>query len=237
MSFVLSQSVDIAAVAVLGALVHFVLGVRALRCKTASALSRFSVASVELAIGVLVFFAAISPVIGYGLLCLAIASVFLFDLLQDERTPRRRVASLTPRPAADVVPASWVAIAVLSPVMLAPYVVLDEQRAAALMVGVCVLVMAGIAWRIASAPMRLEGEDIQSERICDAASRSLKVGLTAVVAIGSIFVFICFVNANLAAVSPLQQNLLCVSSLTWAVMLAWVALYGRLLHGHTYSES
>jgi hypothetical protein len=121
--------------------------------------------------------------------------------------------------------------------MLAPYVVLDEQRAAALMVGVCVLVMAGIAWRIASAPMRLEGEDTQSERICDAASRSLKVGLTAVVAIGSIFVFICFVNANLAAVSPLQQNLLCVSSLTWAVMLAWVALYGRLLHGHTYSES
>jgi hypothetical protein len=237
MSFEISQNVDIAVVAMVGAIVHVVLGVRTLGCNVASALSRFSAALVEVAISVLVFFAVISPVVGYGLVCLAIVSVFFFDLVQDERTRRRRVASLTPRPAADVVPASWVAIAAFSPLMLAPYVVLDEQRAAALMVGACAFGMAGIAWRIASAPIRLEGEDIQSERLRDVATRSLKVGLTAVVAIGTIFVFISFVNVSLAAVSPLQQNVLFMSSLTWIVMLAWVSLYARLLYGRTYCAS
>jgi len=203
----------------------------------ASALSRFVVAFVALVVAVVVFVSIMSPVVGYGILCLALVSVFLFDLVRDEHTRRRRVASLTPRPAADAVPSVWVAIAVASVLMLAPYVILGEQRAAALMVGVCAFVMAGIAWRIASAPVQLEGDDIQTERMRDRASRSRKAGLTAVLAIGSIFVFISFVNADLPSVLPLQRTLLLVSLVTWSGLWAWVTLYGRYLDGLSYSAS
>ncbi|MDP9111742.1 MAG: hypothetical protein M3M96_08930 [Candidatus Eremiobacteraeota bacterium] len=223
------QSAAISAVAVLGAIVHVVLGIRVGRCDTTSALARFVVAFVALGVAVLVFVPIISPVVGYGMLCLALVSVYLFDLLRDEHTRRRRVASLTPRPAAEAVPSVWVAIAVASVLLLAPYVVLGEQRAAALMVGVCAFVMAGIAWRIASAPVQLEGDDIQTERIRIRASRSRKAGLTAVLAIGSIFVFISFVNGDLPAVLPLQRIVLLVSFVTWAGLWAWVTLYWRYL--------
>ena len=231
------QSVAISAVAVLGAIVNVVLGIRVGRCDTTSALSRFVVAFVAIAVAVLVFVPIISPVVGYGMLCLALVSVFLFDLLREEHTRRRRVASLTPRAAADVVPSVWVAITVSSVLMLAPYVVLGEQRAAALMVGVCAFVMAGIAWRIASAPVQLDGEDIHIERIRDRASRSRKAGLTAVLAIGIIFVFISFVNSDLPAVLPVQRILLLVSFATWAGLWAWVTLYWRYLDGLSLSAS
>ena len=225
------------AVAVLGALALVVLGIRVGRRDTTSALSRFAVALVAFVVAVLVFVPIISPVVGYGMLCVALVSIYLFDLLREEHTRRRRVASLTPRPAAEAVPSVWVAMAVASVLMLAPYVILGEQRVSALIVGICAFVMAGIAWRIASAPVQLDGEDIQTERIRDRASRSRKAGLAAVLAIGSIFVFISFVNADLPAVLPLQRTLLLVSFVTWAGLWAWVTLYWRYLDGLSCSAS
>jgi hypothetical protein len=215
----------VSAVASLVIICNVVLGVRERRGDAASALSRFVVAFIALVIGVLVVLHVALPVVGYGLLCLLLVSYQLFDQLQDEHARRRRVASLTPRPAAEAVPTIWVAVAAASVLLLAPYVTLGEQRAAALIVGICALVMAGIAWRIASAPVQLKGADIRSERMRDRASRFRKAGLSAVVAIGSIFVFIGFVNADLAVVTPLQRILLNVSFATWIGLLAWVMLY------------
>ena len=237
MNIGITESAAVGAFAVLAAIVNVVLGIRTRRCDTASALSRFVIGFIALVVAVLVFYLIISSVVGYGILCLALVSVYLFDLLREEHTRRRRVASLTPRPAAEVVPSVWVAIAVASVLMLAPYVILGEQRAAALMVGVCALVMAGIAWRIASAPVQLEGENIQTERIQERASRSLRAGLAGVLAIGSIFVFISFVNAELPEVLPLQRILLNVSFVTWAGLWAWVTLYWRYLNGLSSSAS
>lgn len=226
-----SENVAVGVVAALGAIVNAGLGMRARRCDPASAVARFTVASVLFIIGILVFFAVISAAVGYGLLCLALVSVFLFDLLREERTRTRRIASLTPRPPADTIPSVWVAIVVLSLAMLAPYVILGEQRLTALLVGGCASVMAAIAWRIASAPIRLEGSDLAGERLRNRAARSQKAGLTAVLAVGSIFVFISFVNAELPAVLPLQRTFLFVSLATWAGMWAWVTLYVRVLDG------
>jgi hypothetical protein len=223
------ESAVISAIAGLVAIVHVVIGIRMRSCDTTSALSRFVVALVALAIAVLVFVSGISPMAGYGMLCLALVGVFLFDLLREEHTRRPRVASLTPRPAAEAVPSIWVVIAVASVLMLAPYVILDEQRAGALMVGVCAFGMAGIAWRIASAPVQLDGEDIQTGRMRDRASRSQKAGLTAVLAIGSIFLFISFANAGLPAALPWKWILFIVSFVTWAALAAWVTLYWRHL--------
>jgi hypothetical protein len=225
-----SESFLVAATAVFVAFVCVGTGIRVVHSGAASAPARFAIAFVALVIAVLVLLRVTSPVIGYGALCLALVSVYLFDLLRAEHARRRRVASLTPRPAAEVVPTIWVAIAMASVLLLAPYVILDEQRAAALMVGICVFVMAGIAWRVASAPIQLRGEDIRSERMRDRASRFKKAGMSAVVAIGSIFVFISFVNADLSpAIFQSQRILLLISFATWAGLWAWVTLYWRHL--------
>ena len=224
-------SLSLSAVAALAALVHAVLGIRARRCDPQSGFLHFVVASVALVIAMLILLGVVSPSIGYAMLCLALASFTLFDLLQDEHTRRRRVASLAPRPPAEALASLWIAIAAASVLLLAPYVILGEERGAALTVGICALIMSGIAWRIASAPVQLYGEDIRSERLRDRASRSRKAGLTATVAAGTIFAFISFVNAGLPEVLPLQRLFLALSLVTWAGLGGWVVLYSTILNG------
>ncbi len=121
--------------------------------------------------------------------------------------------------------------------MLTPYVVFGEQRAAALMVGMCALVMAAIAWRVASAPVHLAGGDVQLERIRDRVMRSRRAGITAVLAVGIIFVFISFVNAELPVVMPVQRIFHVASLVMWAALWAWEAWYVHNLDRSSCSAS
>ena len=187
---------------------------------------RYCIAAVALGIALLVLPGIVSPVVGYGLLCLALGSKYLFDLLHDERARRRRVAPLTPRPFADVVPTIWIALAATSVLMLTPYVMLGEERAAAFLVGACVLGLAAIAWRITTAPVQLEGEcNPHAERMHDRAMRYRKAGLSCVIAIGTIMVFVDFVYSGLA----FQRLFGLLSMGLWAGLAVWVILYSRHL--------
>lgn len=200
-------------------------------CDRVSSRALFVVAAAALVLAVLAFFQILSAVIGYSLVCLTLVCYQLFDLLQNEhdRARRRRVALLAPRPAAEAVPTVWVALAVACASMVAPYVLLGEQRAAALIVAVCALVMAGISWRIASAPVQLFGENVRSEQMRDRASRTRKAGVTAVVAMGSIMVFIVFVNSGLPAVTLPQRALQSISWFVWILSSVWVMWYSTRL--------
>ena len=216
------------AVGALAALVALVYAVRGTREQ------RFVVAPFAVAIGLLVALRTLAPVVAYGLLCLAMVSVYL---LREERVQRRRVASLAPRAAVDAAPAVWIVTAAASALMLLPYIVLAQQRAAAVMVGVCTLAMAAIAWRISSAPVQLTGTDIELERARDRAYRSRRAGLTAVLAVGIVFVFINFVNAELRVVMPVQHMFVVVSLLLWAGLWSWVAWYVHRLDRVTCAAS
>jgi hypothetical protein len=225
------QNLAIAATALLATVVYGFLCIRNRHRDPTWARALFAVAFVAFVIAVVVLLQVLSAVVGYSLLCLALAGFQLADLLQDEhaRARQRRVALLSRRPAAEVATIVWVALAAASVLLLTPYVVFNEERAAATIVGVCALVMTAIAWRIASAPAQLYGENIQSERMRDRRSRARKAGITAVVAMGSVMVFISFVNYNLPAVLPLQRILLSVSWWTWALSGASVVLYSVYL--------
>lgn len=228
------KSLTIAGSAFLVSVLYVVLGMRNRHCDPPYARAFFVTAFIAFVIALLVWYQAVSAVVGYSFLCLALAGFQLADLLQDEhaRARRRRVALLAPRPAAEAAPTVWVALAAVSVLSLTPYLVLNEERAAATIVGVCALVMTAIAWRIASAPRQLYGEHLASEWMRDRRSRTRKAGVTAVIAMGSIMVFMSFVNHNLPAVLPLQRTLLSVSLWTWALSAASVILYsvhlGRL---------
>ncbi|MGH7728628.1 MAG: hypothetical protein ACREM2_07555, partial [Vulcanimicrobiaceae bacterium] len=165
----------------------------------------------------------------------AAVSIFVIDVLGEERARRRRVASLAPRLAVAVVPTIWIASAAAAALLTIPYVVLAEERAAAAIVGICSLVMAYIAWRIASAPVQLAGEDIAAERGRDRAIRLRRVGLTTVVAIGNVFVFTSFVNAELPFVTTAQRAVHMTSLAAWVALWAWQAWYVRRLGRGSYA--
>lgn len=229
----LNQILAVAATALLATIVYALRGIQNRHCDPPYALAFFVTASVAFVVALLVAGQVVSPAVGYGLLCLALAGFQLVGLLQDERARagRRRVALLAPRPPAEVVPTVWVALAVAAALMLAPYVILDEQRVAAAIVAGCALLMAGIAWRIASAPRQLFGENVRDERMRDRCSRTRKTGLTAVVALGSIAVFMTFVNYDLQTVSPLLLTLQSISWWTWGLsavsLIAYCTYLGR----------
>jgi hypothetical protein len=233
------QNLAIAAVAILATIAYGILGIRNRHRDPPHARALLTTASVAFVIAVLVLLQAVSPVVGYSFLALSLAGFQLADLLQDERAraQRHRVALLAPRPAADLVPAVWVALTVATGLMLAPYVFLGVQRVAAVIVAFCAFVMAGIAWRIASAPRQLFGEDVRCERMRDRYSRTRKVGLIAVIAMGTIMVFISFVNYNLPTVLPLQRTLLSVSWWTWALSGVSLLLYCTYLGRQASSAS
>jgi hypothetical protein len=206
-----------------------VFALRAYRCHSPG-FTRLVIAALALVIAVLVLLGIVSSVVGYGLLCLALGSVYFFDLLRDEHARRRRIASLTPRPVIEPVLAVWISLAAASLLMLAPYIILDEQRIAAVLVGLCSLAISGIGWRVASAPVALEGEkDLRSEYLCERALRYKKVGISAVIAVGTVFVFVTFVDSTLALVSPMQHRFVPLSFGLWAGLWAWQTLHSRHL--------
>ncbi len=212
-------------VAIAALVVVLVLAIRAYRT-SASEFVRYCIATVALGIALLVLPGILSPVVGYGLLCLALGSKYLFDLLHDERARRRRVAPLTPRPVAEVVPTIWIALAAVSALMLTPYITLGEERAAAFLVGVCALGLAAIAWRITTAPVQLEGEgNPHAERMHDRAMRYRKAGLSCVIAVGTIMVFVDFVYSGL----PFQRIFSLLLMGIWAGLALWVILHSRHL--------
>jgi hypothetical protein len=233
------ENLAIAAVAFLATIVYGALGIRNRQCDPPNARALFVTASLALIIALLVLLDVLSPVVGYGFLCLALAAFQLADLLQDERARacERRIALLTPRAAAELVPTLWVAIAVAAGLMLAPYVILDIQPVAAALVAFCTFSMAGIAWRIVSGPRQLFGEDVRYERIRDRYHRTRKSGVTAVVAMGSIMVFIVFVNYDSHTTLPLLRTLQIVSGWTWAISGVSLILYCTYLGRQSSSAS
>ncbi len=220
------QNLAVAAVALLAASLYTVHGIRSRRCDPPHARALFVTAAIALLITVLMLVKAVSPVIAYGILCLALAGFQLASLLQDERVRarQRRAALLTPRAPADLVPTIWVVLAVATGLMLMPYIALNVQAAAAVIVALCTFLMAGVAWRIASAPQQLFGDDVQYERARDRSSRTRKAGVTAVIAMGTVMVFMVFVNYDMQTVAPLLLTLQDVSLWTWALSGAsWIA--------------
>lgn len=229
------QRIDVAAVAAIFGVAYLVVALLRRRHGETSALGLFAVAASGFAIAALVALHYLAPVVAYSVLCFSGATVLLADMLQDEHARRRRVASLSPRPPADSVPIVWITIALTSTLLLVPYVLRGIAVAPALIVAGCAIGMAAIAWRIASAPTQLTGEDPagdpRTEHIRDRALRARKAGLTCVVTIGSIGLFIRFVDETLPSGGGLGIATVRALLAVWAMLAIWVYWYAfRVAH-------
>ena len=188
---------------------------------------RLVVMPVALLVALLLYFNILSAVVAYGLLCLAMVSVYV---VREERARQARVASLVPRPAVEVVPAIWIVGALASAFLAIPYVTIAQQRVSATLVAVCAIAMALIAWRSATAPVQLAGRNLASEQNADRANRMLRTGVTCVLAAGNVFVFTSFVTPGLAEeIQPLYRHLQLGSWILWMALFAWVGWYSYRL--------
>lgn len=96
---------------------------------------------------------------------------------------------------------------------------------AAVIVGACTLSMAAIAWRLASAPLQLTGDDPAKERIEERASRALRSGMSCVLAIAIIFVFSSFSLKGVTSGLPIEHEILTLSFAMWIVIGLATVLY------------
>ena len=154
---------------------------------------------------------------------------FAVDLVLEERTPSRRSASLAPRSPIEIAPAIWCGVATLCVAMVVPFVADALQRAAAIVVGLCALVMAGIAWRIATAPAHLTGGDPQVERVRERSGRALRSGVAAALSVAIVFVFASFAAGTGPLLTPSQRFVEEISF--WIFLVLWLGsmLYAWLV--------
>lgn len=184
-----------------------------------------SAAGFGMAVALLAHF--VTPAVGYAILCLALAGRCVADQIAEERTPRRRSALIGRSRSIDPVLVTWIALAGATALVLIPWLLEQQYRIAAVIVAVCVLMMVVVAWRIASAPPLLFGNDLEAEQVVDRETRALRTGNTCVLTIGTVAIFNAFVGGQQGFID--HRFLVWGLQFLWVALLAWRSIYARYL--------
>lgn len=185
--------------------------------------ARYAVAVIAFCMAAALLANLVSIAIGYAIFCLAVVGRAVADQLAEERAPRRRSALLGRVRRVDPVLVAWMALAGAASLVLVPWIMNGAYRASAGVVAFCVLVMLGIAWRIASAPPLLFGSDIEAEEAVDRETRAIRTGNTCVIALAAVWMFMAFAGEELRFAIPV--------TLVIVALFAWKKIYAhRLSH-------
>ena len=184
-----------------------------------SPVARYAVAGLGFAMAGALLAGVVPAAVAYALLCLALVGRCIADQIAEERAPRRRSTVLGRSRRLDPVLMVWIVLAVGSSLSVVPYVLGGPDRTTALVVAACVVVMAIVAWRIASAPPLLSGDDLEAEQIVDRETRALRTGNTCVVMVATSSTFI-----------GLEGDFRMPATLTvFVAIFIWKSLYARQL--------
>ena len=192
-----------------------------------SPLPRYAVSAVGFLTAGAVLARILPPAVAYAIVCLSLVGRCVADQIAEERAPRRRSAVLGRSRSLDPVLMTWIALTAASSLLLVPWLLDPPYRIAALLVAVCVLTMVGVAWRVASAPPLLFGNDLEAEQVVDRETRAIRTGNSCVLTVGTVLVFVAFLGGAMdnhyagAALAALAA--VCV------VIFAWKSIYARQL--------
>ncbi len=182
--------------------------------------ARLVVSATGFAMAVAIFFHVVSAAIGYSIISLALATRCIWDQVAEETAPRRRSTILGRHRAVDTVLLVWLALSAASMLVLVPLIGSESTRPSAIGVAVCGALMVGVAWRIASAPPLLSGDDLEAEQAVDNETRAIRTGNTCLMSVG--------VAAFFAAYAGAREPFLFAFT-AWIVLFAWKLLYARQL--------
>ena len=113
----------------------------------------------------------------------------------------------------------WMGLSAVCIAFLLPWVLDQADRPAAIVVTGCAAMMLALAWRIASAPPLLLGDDLEAEQIVDRETRAIRTGKACFFAIGASAMFLIFSGSSVG--SPIM--------LLGLVLAVWILLYARRL--------
>jgi hypothetical protein len=192
------------------------------RDRGATGLPDYVAACVFFLIGCAVLTHVLSLTVAYGFFCLAAASRLVAGLLAEERERARgrRAALLQPAPRIDPVLLVWIALATLTTLVFVPSLLVADQRAVAGIVAISVALIVFLAWRIATAPTLLSGDDVEAELVVDRTRRIRRTGSTALVAIAAASFY--------ASIGAGSKTLFLVGMALYAVIAIWLMIYLRL---------
>ncbi len=162
---------------------------------------------------------AVPPTVAYAILCLVLAARCVIDQIAEERATRRRSAVLGRSRRVDPVLLVWMGLAAVSTLFLLPWVLDQADRVAAIVVTGCAATMVAVAWRIATAPPLLLGDDLEAEQIVDRETRTTRTGMACFFAVAASAVFLGF---NASSVAP-------AILLLGFGLATWMLLYARRL--------
>jgi len=109
-----------------------------------------------------------------------------------------------------------------------PWIQGESDRAAAIIVAACVTAMVLVAWRIASAPPLLFGNDLEAEQVVDRETRAIRTGNTCIVTLAPVIFFIGFVGTSSTPEHPISE-LFVPLLVCWVGLFVWMVLYTRRL--------
>lgn len=167
----------------------------------------------------------ITPAVAYAFLCLAMAGRSLADQIVEEQTPRRRSALIGRSRSIDPVLVIWIALTAVSSLFVIPWFFDGVYRLAAVTVMVCVLTMVVVAWRIASAPPLLFGQDVEAEQVVDRETRVLRTGNACFLTVIAVMLFIAFMGGQQGFIEH-RFEVWGLEAL-WMALFAWARLYAR----------
>ena len=186
-----------------------------------SPVPRFAVSAVAFLSAGAVLAHILAPIVAYAVICLALVGRCVADQIAEERAPRRRSAVIGRSRALDPVLITWIALTAASSLALVPWLMDPAYRVAAAFVAVCVLAMVAVAWRVASAPPLLFGNDLEAEQIVDRETRAVRTGNSCAITVAAVVVFVGFLGG-------FAHNIFAVALLALFVALfAWKWIYAR----------
>jgi hypothetical protein len=131
----------------------------------------------------------IPPIVLYAVFCLGFPGFLGVAYLQLRNRQTKRVAQIDVRTAFTVLPTYWYGVAVVA--ALLPTVDLRSAtlRIPAAIVIFCAFALIVTAWRLATMPALLSGDDVPVERFVDDRLRFIRTATTLIFAPGVVFVY------------------------------------------------
>lgn len=191
------------------------------------ALPRYIVAGVGFGTACALLAHSLAPAAAYAILCLAMVARCVADQIAEEQAPRRRSAFLGRSRRIDPVLLAWIGLAALSSLFLMPQLLEGPDRGVAIVVAACVAAMTVVAWRIASAPPVLLGNDIDAEQVVDRETRAIRTGNTCVIAVGAVGLFTAWAGFSQNVSFDRLGYILVI--IVWAGLFVWKSIYARHL--------
>jgi hypothetical protein len=157
-----------------------------------------------------------TPALWYAAAFLTLSGVMAAVFLHVRSVAKKRIALLSTRSATEVVPWYWFAAAAVVAVAALAWSELREPGWPALLICAAALASAWLAWRIATMPALLSGDDVPAERYVDEHLRFGRATAVLLFAFVEVFVFVMF---DIGRSGTFRGS----AVLAWTTAFAWLA--------------